>query len=200
MKNITKDNTFDNFSDEDLVQFILSGNVSLSNVLSKRYYNKVYSKCIAMLHDKVTAADLCQDIFVKIFLNLASFRGDAKFSTWVYRITYHTGIDYLRQKKNNRLVEIDDNEEESLFLDKDFENDAIQEKWLFEVKSDRLKELIMEILPDYRFILLLKYQDGESIENIMKILNKGESAVKMQLKRARESLKKHYDKKYKQPE
>ncbi|TXB52741.1 RNA polymerase sigma factor, partial [Phaeodactylibacter luteus] len=59
------------------------------SVLYERYMGRIYAKCISILKNEAHAQDATQEIFTKIFLNLARFKEQAKFSTWVYSITYN---------------------------------------------------------------------------------------------------------------
>jgi RNA polymerase sigma factor (sigma-70 family) len=87
-------------SDEELVtEYIRTQNMRYFDVLYNRYSGKVLAKCITFLKDSEAAKDLMQDIFMKVLLNISSFKHKAKFSTWLYTITYNTCIDETRRLK-----------------------------------------------------------------------------------------------------
>ena len=139
-----------------------------------------------MLKDEALAQDATQEIFTKIFLNLAKFSERSKFSTWVYSITYNYCIDFLRHKKK----------EKKLFSD-EMENapDTVEEvpdTELMEMEVKRLKKVLEQIPPGDKAILLMKYQDEMSIKEIAGILDKSESAIKMKIKRAKHKAQKVY--------
>ena len=69
------------------------------SLLYNRYASKIYAKCLSILRDEMLAEDATQEIFMKIFMNLSRFEEKAKFSTWIYSITYNYCIDYLRRKQ-----------------------------------------------------------------------------------------------------
>jgi len=174
-------------TDSELIKLYLktqhSGYFSL---LYKRYAGKIYSKCISLLKDESLAQDATQDIFTKIFLNLAKFSERSKFSTWVYSITYNYCIDFLRKKKK----------EKKLFSD-EIENppDTVEEvpdTELLEMEVSRLKKVMEKIPSGDKAILLMKYQDEMSIKEIAGILDKSESAIKMKIKRAKHKAQKVY--------
>ncbi|MFK7807033.1 MAG: RNA polymerase sigma factor [Saprospiraceae bacterium] len=154
--------------------------------LYRRYRTKVYSKCISMLKDENRAIDATQEIFMKIYLNLAKFDGRSKFSTWIYSITYNYCIDYLRKKKK----------ETKLFADEPDEiPDVVAEvpdTELLEMEVGRLKKVLEAMRPDDRAILLMKYQDEMQIKEIATLLDKTESAIKMKIKRAKHKAQKIY--------
>lgn len=151
------------------------------NLLYKRYASKVYSKCLSLLKEEAMAQDATQEIFMKIFTNLSRFREQAKFSTWVYSITYNYCIDFLRRDKKSRDLFAEDIEKLPDTAEEDIPDEAILG---MEVKV--LKEVLDLIPPGDKTVLLMKYQDDMSIRDIAAILNKTESAVKMKLKRAKE--------------
>ncbi len=180
-------------SDHEIIQQILStGKTAYFAELYDRYANKVYRKCISMLKNKEDAQDLSHDILVKAFLKISSFQGNSSFSTWIYAITYNNCIDFLRKKQKTRVVDYDDITES---FDIEVE-DEVENKKLFEIEVERLLELLYELNEDDRAIILMKYQDEMSIEDIRTALNLSPSAAKMRLKRARDRLRKFYDEKY----
>lgn len=133
-----------------------------------------------MLGDRGIAEDTTQDIFMKLFTRLVKFEGKSKFSTWVYSVTYNHCIDLIRRgKSRQQIVQVED-------LNKLPERvDEISDAALLELKVHELERALKAIKPDDRAILLMKYQDGMSIKEIGSALRKSDSAVKMQLKRAK---------------
>ncbi len=181
-------------NDRQLIDRIISsGDTALFSVLYDRYANKVYRKCIGMVRNKDDAQDLAHDILVKAFLNISNFEGNSTFSTWIYAISYNQCIDFLRQRQK---LPTDDYEESDNLLNYQDDDTQIAEKELFEMGVERLNLLIYQLSEDDRAILLMKYQDGMSIDNIILVLNVTESAVKMRLKRARDRLRKLYEKQF----
>lgn len=174
-------------TDDELIQLYLkSRRPSYFSVLYSRYSNKVYSKCISMLRDEGLAHDATQDIFIKIFMNLAKFSGKSKFSTWVYSITYNYCIDFIRKKKKERNLFSDEMENAP-----DPEVD-VDDNELLEMEVGRLKRVLTEIPVGDKAILLMKYQDDMSIKEIASTLDKSESAIKMKIKRAKHKAQKVY--------
>ena len=87
-------------SDEDLVRYIVVDQRSqLFEELYSRYYLKVVDKCHSFLKNRDLAEDFANDILSKAYEKLPGFKGNARFSSWLYSITYKHSIDYLRQKK-----------------------------------------------------------------------------------------------------
>ncbi len=172
-------------------QYLENRDTSAFNELYKRYSGKVYAKCISMLKDETLAADATQEVFTKVFLKLGSFGEKAKFSTWLYSVTYNYCIDFIRKQKRDLQLFTDGAEDLPEVID-----DEEDDEELLAMEVGRLRKVLEEIPPGDKVILLMKYQDELSIKEISAALNKNESAVKMQLKRAKTKAKLAYRKMY----
>ncbi|HLP93016.1 MAG TPA: sigma-70 family RNA polymerase sigma factor [Saprospiraceae bacterium] len=159
--------------------------------LYRRYAGKVFAKCISMLADHGMAKDATQDVFIKILLNLSKFTEQSSFSTWVYSITYNYCIDLIRKKKKNILIFSEDVGR----ISKETEVD-IPDSVILEMETNRL-EKVMEKLPiGDKAILNMKYIDDMSIKEIGDVLDKTESAIKMQIMRAKIKAQGIYEEMY----
>lgn len=153
-------------------------------LLYNRYATKVYGKCLSILKEESLAQDATQEIFLKIFLNLSKFGEKAQFSTWVYSITYNFCIDFIR--RNKKLGE--------LFTD-DLERapdlpDDVHDEALLQMEVNTLRHVLNDLPIGDRMILLMKYQDDLPIRDIALMLEKSESAIKMQIMRAKAKAQK----------
>ncbi|OEK08113.1 RNA polymerase subunit sigma-70 [Flavivirga aquatica] len=183
LKNINRE------SDEDLVKAIVKTNDTLLfETLYDRHVIQVYNKCLGFAKNEDEAKDLTQDIFLKLFVKLASFKGKSKFSTWLYAFTYNHCVNYVTRNtaKKFERQSVDYKDIENLSYD---ENDNS----FLDMKVDKLKIALELISPEEKMILLLKYQDFLSIKEIESVLGIGESAVKMRIKRAKDKLVKMYN-------
>jgi len=179
-------------SDEDLVEAIVNtNNTLLFETLYDRYAGLVYNKCYGFAKDGDEAKDLTQDLFLKLFVKLASFKGKSKFSTWLYAFTYNHCVNYVTRntakKFEKRSVDYKDIEN----LSDDYDED---DPSFLNMKVEKLKVALELISPEEKMILLLKYQDYLSIKEIESALGIGESAVKMRIKRAKDKLITVYNK------
>lgn len=157
------------------------------SLLYNRYASKIYGKCLSILKDEMLAEDAAQEIFMKIFLNLSRFEEKAKFSTWIYSITYNYCIDYVRRKQKLGDIFSEDIEKAG-DVQEEIPDEAIRE-----METQQLKKILDKISTGDRTLLLMKYQDELSIKEMADILNKTESAVKMKLKRAKEKAQRLKD-------
>jgi len=171
-------------SDERLVSlFIESQNNSYFEQLYDRYADKIYRKCLSFVKDEAKAEDFTHDIFMKLVLNIGCYKETAKFSTWLYSITYNYCIDQLRISKRYNEHLIDENFD---LIDDD------EDAELAEMEDHRLRKALQQIVAEDKSILMMKYQDEMSIKDISNTLDISESAVKMRLLRAKDKLKKAY--------
>ena len=166
-------------TDERLVERIVAeGDRKLFNLLYQRYFRKVKERSRNLLHDDALADDVAQDIFSKVFEKLNTFRFSASFSTWLYAITYHYCIEYLRRRKNMHYPEWNSRQEIPDIVDDDAED-------LTTIRYDNLQKVMEMIHPEEKALLLMKYEDDLPLKMIREVLNISESAVKMRLKRAK---------------
>ena len=171
-------------TDEQLVALFIETQKNLYfEQLYDRYADKVYRKCLSFVKDDAKAEDFTHDIFLKLVLNLGSYKETAKFSTWLYSITYNYCIDQTRMSKKYSEVGLDENFD----LPDDDDDSEIAE-----LEAQQLNKAMKEILPEEKSILMMKYQDDMSIKEISDSLNISESAVKMRLLRAKDKLRKVY--------
>jgi RNA polymerase sigma factor (sigma-70 family) len=165
---------------ELISRFRVAQDQAYFTLLYRRYAGKVFGKCISMLSDEGLARDATQEIFIKILLNLSKFNEQSSFSTWVYSITYNYCIDLIRKKKKMPVLFTEDVSR--------IKNDAdveIADSVILEMKQDRLEKVLDLIPAGDRAILLMKYIDDLSIKDIADTLDKSESAIKMQIMRAK---------------
>jgi len=171
-------------TDEQLVALFIETQKNVYfEQLYDRYADKVYRKCLSFVKDDAKAEDFTHDIFLKLVLNLGSYKETAKFSTWLYSITYNYCIDQTRVSKKYSEVGLGENFD----LPDDDDDSEIAE-----LEAQQLNKAMKEILPEEKSILMMKYQDDMSIKEISDSLNISESAVKMRLLRAKDKLRKVY--------
>ncbi len=171
-------------SDEELIEGIIRTNDSyLFSQLYDRYVKVVYNKCLGFSKSKEEAQDLTHDIFLKLFVKLRSFKGNSKFSTWLYSFTYNHCVNYVQRDSEKKKLKVPiDN-----YLEKLTEDDVLDDS-IFSLKTEKLKKVLELIDVNDKVILLLKYQDDMSVKEIQEVLGIGESAVKMRIKRAKERV------------
>lgn len=176
---------YSRYSDEKLVKQIVADNDTMFfGKLYDRYAQMVYNKCYGFAKSEDEAEDLTQDVFLQLFIKLRTFKGKSKFSTWLYSFTYNFCVNYVNRNKQRKIqdnsVQVENSEYKL--------TQEVSDESLFEMKTDKLKKAMELIAVEDKSILLLKYQDGASIKELVDLMEIGESAVKMRLKRAKERL------------
>ena len=169
-------------TDEQLVVRCISGDRRSLGLLYERYYSKVYCKCMSFVKNPDDAFDLTQDILMKCFGNIGSFKGNSSFSTWLFVIASNHCIAFLRKRKKQHFEDIDacyDIAEE--VVDK-------EERCRREQQESSLDSKLDEISEQDRKMLVLKYKHNYSIVDLQKEFNLQASAVKMRLQRARHKI------------
>ena len=171
-------------SDIELVnQIVETKNTLQFSTLYDRYSRKVYNKCYGFARNEDEAKDLTQDVFVKLFTKLHTFKGKSKFSTWLYSFTYNFCVNYVNRDKARKMDDVSNSlDDHDYYLS---EMVDIPDEYLLELKVKKLKVALENIDPEDKAILLLKYQDDVSVKDLQTVLKIGKSAVKMRLKRAR---------------
>jgi RNA polymerase sigma-70 factor (ECF subfamily) len=158
---------------------VLGGNTPAFSVLVERYQSFVYTIILRVVGNKEDAEEAAQDAFMKIFGSLHTFKGDADFSTWIYRIAYNTGISKIRQRKNF-FVPIDDviiNES-----DADFSSDNLS------IRIAALQAALKKLSRDEQLLVSLYYMEENSVEDVSYITGLTVSNVKVRLHRIRKKI------------
>jgi RNA polymerase sigma-70 factor (ECF subfamily) len=187
---LEKEDLYVHLSDEELVKQIVADNdPMLFGKLYDRYVKMVYNKCYGFAKSADEAEDLTQDVFLQLFIKLRTFKGKSKFSTWLYSFTYNFCVNYVNRNKQLKIrdksVQVETSEHKL--------TEEVPDESLFEMKADKLKKALELIAAEDKSLLLLKYQDGASIKDLVSLLEIGESAVKMRIKRAKERLVEIYN-------
>jgi RNA polymerase sigma factor (sigma-70 family) len=181
---------FNNLGDSELIHRILEESCSeCFDVLHKRYYRKVLDKCYSMVKDRLTAEELAEDIFSRVYEKLPSFRQKSSFSSWLYSITYNRCIDFLREKKHLHYPDWNRENEIPEII-------AEEEDLSREITYEKLMQVMERIHPEEKALLVMKYQDNMSIKQISGALRISEAAAKMRLKRAKTRVLYLYTREY----
>ena len=174
----------------DVIRRVLHGDVNAFEDLVEAYEKNVYNLALRMTGNPQDAQDMAQEAFIKAYNSLSTFRGDSKFSVWLYRIVSNICLDHLRKKNRGTpgslTVEDDDGEEMQLELpDTSTAPEEVLEKKL---TRDAVRRGLASLPPDARQILLLREIEGLSYEEIGATLGLESGTVKSRLFRARKKL------------
>lgn len=180
-------------SDLELIKRIRDGNVSCYEELVKKYQQMIFRVCIGFVHQKDDADDLCQDIFIKVFLALPKFNGKAVFSTWLYRIAINACLNFNRKNcKDAFLVHYGELQEISEQTNRLLnEQDAGADQLLIEKENAQYVHQAIWGLPEkQRVAFVLRKYEELSQKEIAEIMKLSIGAVEQLLQRAKANLQK----------
>jgi len=179
--------------DNEIISRVLKGEQNAYAELVNRYQAYVFTLVLRMIKSREDAEEVAQDVFIKAYRSLADFRGESKFSTWLYTIANTTSITFLRKKKldvhsldNEKVFEVADSK------DSGFRANLVEQK----SRVNMVNEAIALLSPDDAEIITLFYKAEQNLEEISKILRLETNTVKVRLHRARTRLKEKMEKNF----
>ena len=182
-----------NITDErKIIKKAAAGSADAFEQLLLKYQTPIYNLCLRMTGNPEDAADMTQEAFLKAWRSLSSFQFESSFSTWLYRLTTNTCLDYLRSQKRrpqcSLTVEDDDGEEQ--VLDVTDEAPTPEEALLSAEERSQLVHALSQLEASQRQIITLRVVNDLSYAEIAEILDVKEGTVKSRLARARDNLRK----------
>ncbi len=177
-------------SDEILVQKIKTGNPGSFEILVSRYQRKIFAFIYRMVVSEEDARDLTQEVFIQVFRALDRFRGDAKFSTWLYRIAANKSLDFLRRTKSGKIADHSGwAEAADLAKLPCAPEDNPEHIYLQQEKIRRVRRLIAGLPDRYRVVLVLFHYENLTYRQIADALDIPVKTVATRLYRAKLLLK-----------
>ena len=178
-------------TDNEIITRVLRGEHQLYADLVTRYQNFVFTLALRYTPVREDAEEIAQDVFVKAYKALKDFRGESKFSTWLYSIVNSTAITFLRKKK----LDVSSLDKEHVFEQADSKDSGTSANQV-EVKSkvEMVTKAIQLLSPDDAKLITLFYKAEQSLEEIAQIMNMETNTVKVKLHRARTRLKEKMEK------
>ncbi|WNW02685.1 sigma-70 family RNA polymerase sigma factor [Tenacibaculum sp. HL-MS23] len=171
-------------NDQTYIDKVLKGDANAFSTLVERYKNMVFTLALKMVKNREEAEEISQDTFIKAYKNLNKFKGDSKFSTWLYKIGYRTSLDNL--KKNKGKYNIDTIDE--ITINKIKSTEGILESIERKERAEVINTCMLSLPEDERAILWMFYFDELSLKEIIEVTDFSEANVKVKLHRARKSL------------
>jgi len=177
-------------TDWELVRSFQKGDKNAFDELQKRHQNKIFSLTKRYVKDVEEAIDLCQEVFLRAFLRLNTFNGNAKFYTWLYKVAVNLCIDFHRKRERIPVTNLPEDFPISHQLEKCDEKldtlSILEREELYE----KVREAIKKLPPGQRNALILRYYDELAIKEIALEVGCSEGTVKAQLFHARQKLAK----------
>jgi RNA polymerase sigma-70 factor, ECF subfamily len=180
--------------EKELIARIIAGETDLFHELIRPYERMVYLSILAMLRNDQEAEDAAQEVMINAFRHLKSFRGDAKFSTWLVTIAMNEARQRLRKSKAAQPESLDEEKEDregdftpAVLTDwREIPSEALEKKEM----RQKLREAVEQLPPIYREVLVLRDLEELNQEETASALGIPVTLVKVRLHRARMMLQK----------
>lgn len=185
---------FEELSDQEIIEKILSGTTSLFEVLMRRYNERLFRIQRSYISDEEAVKDTLQQTYLKAFKSLDSFRGESQFSTWITRIAINEALKYLN--KQNRYTQIHNIDEEIPNNDYTVDNKNTPEKDMIQSDfQDLLENAVDQLSPKYRAVYMLREVEQINTKETADCLDISRSNVKVRLHRAKKMVRKELERK-----
>ena len=173
-----------------VIESVRGGETDAFEALVLENQKKVYNLALKMTGNENDALDISQEAFIKAFLGLKNFRGESRFSVWLYRLTYNLSIDFIRKKQRNQVSSLTYIDDSGDFTDYEIPDISYEPESEIEKKERReaISKGIGELPEKHREILIMREITGMSYEAIANTLALSEGTVKSRLSRARQGL------------
>jgi RNA polymerase sigma-70 factor (ECF subfamily) len=183
--------------EQDLVRELKAGSEHAFSLLIAQFSQPIYSLMARSLRDPADAADMTQEVFVKVFRSISGFHGDASLRTWIYRIALHEASNQRRWWSRHKRQELtidapleNDEGETSCLADLLATADASPFDHAVRAEASRTVEQALRELPEpYREVVVLREIEGFGYEEIAEILDVNLGTVKSRLTRGRAALR-----------
>lgn len=163
---------------------ILNGDLEAFSYFVDTYQHLAFTIAVRIVQNREDAEDIVQEAFIKCFHKLSSFKGDSKFSTWLYRIVYHSALDAVRGQKRSLDTQV--MEAQDFYGISDIT--SVLDQLMEQDSNTIIKAAIQTLSPQQQTIITLYYYENQSLKEIAEIITLSLSAVKVNLFRARKNL------------
>lgn len=178
-------------TEQELIQLCKDGDRQAFNQLIAQYQKQVFNIAYGMLSDYEDASDASQEVFVKVYRSIASFRGQSSFSTWIYRICANVCNDSLRKRQRRGItVSIENDDDDNTISEIPSDTPTPEENVMMNERQRAVREAINSLSDEYREIIVYSDINQLSYDEISQILKCPVGTIKSRLNRARNALKK----------
>lgn len=171
-------------TDQFFIDKTLQGDTRAFGVLVERHQEMIFTMVLRMLKVREEAEEVAQDTFIKAFESLSNFRGESKFSSWLYRIAYRKALDRIRANKRQRTSQLIEAITET-------EIASIEDGLQYMEQKERtaiIRECILQLPETEAAVVTLYYFESQSVKEIAAITELSTDNVKIKLYRSRKTL------------
>ena len=176
--------------EREIIHRVLEGDTQAFERLVAENEKKVYALALKMVGNEEDALDMAQESFLKAFSNLMGFRGDSRFSVWLYRLTYNICIDFIRKRKRTQTFALTYTDEDGEPAELEIADETTDPAAIMATNQLRrvLGECVDALPPHHKEIIVMREITGLSYQDIARVLGISEGTVKSRLARARRKL------------
>lgn len=167
---------------QEVVEACQGGDDDAFRVLFETHKDRVYSIALRYSGDSAAAMDIAQDTFVKLLSSIRQFRGDSSFESWLYRMVVNTCLDYHRKRR--RFLPMVDEALDGFRPS----NETALHDMLREEQEERVQQVVAQLPEEQRIVVVLRYTEGRSYEEIADLLGCRRGTVASRLNRAHKAL------------
>jgi RNA polymerase sigma-70 factor, ECF subfamily len=173
------------------IKQVIKGDQDAFAEIVEIYSNSIYQLGYRMLGNRHEAEDIAQEAFIRAYVNIKSFNQDLKFSTWLFRIATNLCIDRIRKKKPDYYLDAEVSGTDGLTMYSQLASDSpLPEKELESLElQESVQKEILKLPEKYRSVIVLKYIEELSLNEISEILDLPLGTVKTRIHRGREALR-----------
>ncbi|MGC5326663.1 RNA polymerase sigma factor [Brevibacillus sp. SYSU BS000544] len=171
-------------SDNEIIQQILQGDLEAYRDLIQRYQRMIFVFIYKMVNNHSDAEDLTQEVFVKAYEKLSSYRGDSQFSTWLHTMARNRTIDFIRRRKFH------DSDEQLAYIPSQARDESPQESLLGKEQRREIERAFSQLSDSYQEVIVLRCTHEYPFDKIASLLGVAESTARVRYLRARQELAK----------
>lgn len=178
-----------------LIEQLKKGDEAAFKTIVDTWENMVYNTALGIVQNAEDAEDITQEVFVQVYQSISSFKGDSKFSTWLYRITVTKSLDHQRKKKRKKrfafVRSLFGDDSEVLINPPDFNHPGV----MLDKKEDAatLFKVISQLPENQRVAFTLHKLEGLSYQEVSEIMQTSLSSVESLMHRAKTNLRKNLE-------
>jgi RNA polymerase sigma-70 factor, ECF subfamily len=184
---------FAGMEDAEIMLALSAGNMAAFDVLVQKYRKPIIHFMFRMVHNEAVAEELAQEVFLRVYRSRATYRAEARFSTWLYRIATNLGVNHARDTRHERTaptVYLDESDTETgTTPDVADQTPSAESSLLRGERMAAIREQVMALPERQRMAVLMHKYDGMDYKQIGEVLKLSESATKSLLFRAYQTLR-----------
>jgi RNA polymerase sigma-70 factor (ECF subfamily) len=179
-------------ADRRLVERFLRGDARAFELLFRKHQSYAFNVAYGLVGNSDDAADITQEAFLRVHRNMERFRGDASFTTWLYRVVVNLAITELRRRTRSRTLLMEDIAPAEAWRSEEDGDDTPALHLEIDAERETVQQVLKHLPPDYRAVLVLRHFQQLAYEEMCQVLGLTMSQVKTRLHRARRMFKERY--------